>query len=89
MPTEYETTVLNATRDQLSGGILLEIGGISVQEVQLQGTYPDTEIVVAFTRGGSAEYTKSFKLYNRSYPGGEEFPDPNEVACIVAVNVPD
>lgn len=89
MPTQYETDVLNATRDELSGGRLLEVMDIIVNDVQLEGAYPDTEIVVAYSRGGSSESTKSFKLYNRSYPGGEEFPDPGEVACIVAVNVAD
>lgn len=88
MATTYETDVLNATRAQLSVGSLLAEAGVSVQGVALLGTYPDTEVVVAFTYGGD-EYTKSFKLYNRSYPDGEEFPSPGLVASIIAVNVAD
>ena len=88
MATPYETDVFNATRDQLSGGLLLEINGVTVQDVQLLGTYPDTEVVVAFKQGG-AQYAKSFKLYNRSYPGGEEFPPVDVVATVIATNVAD
>lgn len=88
MPTEYETDVLAATREELRGGRLLELTGITVQDVELVGSYPGTEIVVSYTQDDS-EYQKTFKLYNRSYPGEEEFPDAGNVAAIIATNVAD
>lgn len=36
-----------------------------------------------------ATWAKSFKLYNRSYPGGDEFPDLDTVAVVIATNVAD
>lgn len=86
--TAYELEVLKATKDELSGGRLLELAGIQVQDVQVHGEHPDSEIVVAFTHNG-AEWTKSFKLYNQSYPGGGEFPDAGVVAALIATNVVD
>lgn len=88
MPTGYETDVLNATREELSEGPLLGIMGISVHDVELVGSYPATEIVVSYTRD-EIECQKRFKLYDRSYPGGEEFPDADLVATIIATNVAD
>lgn len=85
---EYEADVLAATREELSGGRLLELMGVAVQDVELLGSYPETEIVVGYTQG-DFECQKTFKLYNRSYPGGDEFPDAGIVAAIIATNVAD
>lgn len=88
MPTAYETEVLDATRSELASDPLLQSGGISVQEVRLEGAYPNTKVVVSYTRSGSPA-SKSFLIYNHSYPGSAESPPADTVAAVIATNIAD
>lgn len=88
MPTSYESEILDATRDEIAADPLLQSGEISVHEVRVEGVYPDTQVVVDYTRNGSRGY-KSFLIYNRTYPGGEEFPPAGTVAGVITTNIAD
>lgn len=88
MPTVYETEVLNTTRDELAADPFLRSDGITVQDVQLEGTYPATKVVVTYTRD-AVTGTKSFLIYNRSYPGGAEQPPASTIAAVIATNILD
>lgn len=60
-----------------------------MQDVELCGTYPDTETVVTFKRSGF-EYLKSVMLYSPGRLGSRRgVPPVDPVACIVGANVAD
>lgn len=93
MPSAYEDEVLTATREELAEDPWLEKDGITIEDVRLEGVYPNTEVIVTFTQSGigSSGYTatKSFLIYNGSYPGGNERPPVGTIAAIIATNVLD
>lgn len=89
MPTAYEDEVLTATREELADDPWLQsYSGITVVDVRLEGVYPNTEVIVTFTQGGYTA-TKSFLIYNGSYPGGAEQPPVDTIAAIIATNILD
>ncbi len=88
MPTAYEDEVLTATREELADDPFLGSDGVTVEDVRLEGRYPNTKVVVVFTQHGYTA-TKSFLIYNGSYPGGDERPPVGTIAAIIATNVVD
>lgn len=88
MPTSYETDVLNATLAELQDNPFLPSDGITIQQVALQGVYPNTSVVVSYTRGNQT-FSKSFLIYNRSYSGGAESPPAGTIASTISANISD
>lgn len=88
MSTAYEDEVLNATQEELAEDPLFGSAGIAILGSHLEGEYPDTKVIVTYTRDAYTA-TKSFFIYNGSYPGGAERPPVDTIAAIIATNILD
>lgn len=93
MPTALEQQILDTTRADLIPNVMLQGDGKTITDVHLEGSQPDTTIVVTLndTRAGkSPQWAVSYALWDgRWMQSGAPNPVPGVVASMIFADLAD